>query len=251
VPSIQYRASSLDVYENRVRTLRVGYEVTIGTLAFGRQFADWGNVQLGVDRRVGRARSLLVIGGSQAGARLGETARYAQVQIDTLDSLALPSRGMLLQGRVERLRAQPGQAGRGSSSWVGMLAFRAGDWASHVYAEWSRSRSDLAPLSLGGFLRLSGTPRESVEARELVLGRLTMARRVGDMPAGLGGAVRTGFSVELGGGYDRDNSADHGELQRAGSIFMSVDTRFGPVFLAFGATRHVGSAMYLFLGPFW
>jgi NTE family protein len=251
VPSVQYKAASLDVYEDRVRTLRVGYEVTIATLAFGRQFGNWGNVQLGVDRRVGRARSLLVTDGTQTEARLGETARYAQFQIDTLDSLVLPSRGLLLQGRVERIPARPGEAGRGSSSWVGMQAFRVGDWASHVYAEWSWSRSGLAPLSLGGFLRLSGTPRESVEARELVLGRLTMARRIGDMPAGLGGAVRTGFSLELGAGYDRDNTVDRGELQRAGSLFVSVDTRFGPVFLALGSTRHVGNAIYLFLGPFW
>ena len=251
VPSVQYKASSLDVYEDRVRTLRVGYEVAIATLAFGRQFGNWGNVQLGVDRRVGRARSLLVTDGTRTEAKLGETARYAQFQIDTLDSLVLPSRGLLLQGRVERIPAQRDVAGRGSSSWVGMQAFRVGDWASHVYAEWSRSRSGLAPLSLGGFLRLSGTPRESVGASELVLGRLTMARRIGDMPAGLGGAVRTGFSLELGGGYDRDNPADQGDLQRAGSVFMSVDTRFGPVFLALGSTRHVGSAIYLFLGPFW
>jgi NTE family protein len=251
VPSVQYRASSLDVYEDRVRTQRVGYEVTIGTLAFGRQLANWGNVQFGVDRRVGRARTLLVTDGTQTVARLRETARYAQFQIDTLDSLVLPSRGLLLQGRVERIPARSGEAGRGSASWVGMQAFRVGHWASHVYAEWSRSRSGLAPLSLGGFLRLSGTPRESVEARELVLGRLTMARRIGDVPPGLGGAVRAGFSIELGGGYDRDKAVDRGEWQRAGSVFMSVDTRFGPAFLALGSTRHVGSAIYLFLGPFW
>jgi NTE family protein len=84
-----------------------------------------------------------------------------------------------------------------------------------------------------------------------MLGRLTMARRFGDMPPGLGGAVRTGFSLELGGGYDRDKTTDRGDLQRAGSVFVSVDTRFGPVFLALGSTRHVGSAIYLFLGPFW
>lgn len=58
--------------------------------------------------------------------------------------------------------------------------------------------------------------------------RLVMAHRIGEMPAGLGGAVRVGFSVELGGGHDPGQSLRWGGLQQAGS-----------------------GALYLFLGPFW
>ena len=70
---------------------------------------------------------------------------------------------------------------------------RAGDWAGHVYAEWARARHGIAPLSPGGLLRLSGAPRESLVGRAVVPGRVVMARRVGEMPAGLGGAVRVGY----------------------------------------------------------
>jgi NTE family protein len=42
-----------------------------------------------------------------------------------------------------------------------------------------------------------------------------------------------------------------GDLQQAASAFVSVDTRFGPLFLAAGTTRGTGSALYLFLGPYW
>lgn len=89
----------------------------------------------------------------------------------------------------------------------------------------------MAPLSLGGFLRLSDTPRASVGGRAIALGRVVMARRIGEMPAGLGGAVRAGFSLELGRGYDPDQSGGLGIVRKAGSAFFSVDTRFGPAFL--------------------
>jgi NTE family protein len=85
----------------------------------------------------------------------------------------------------------------------------------------------------------------------VVLGRLVMARRIGAMPAGLGGAARVGFSLELGNGLRSDQSFRWSELEQAGSVFVCVDTRFGPLFLAAGATRGVGSSLYLFLGPFW
>jgi NTE family protein len=252
-PSLTLSSSSLDAYEGGQRTQRVAFDVAALTLTVGRQLGNWGNVQLGIDRRVGRGRTLFGRAEDRATVRLAETAPHLQLQVDTLDSLALPSRGWLLQGRVERTLGSASLDGesRASASGIGLFAFRAGEWASHLYAEWARSHSGLAPLSLGGFLRLSGTPRDSVGAREVVLGRLVMAHRIGEMPAGLGGALRAGFSLELGAGHDTDASLRMRDLQQAGSAFISIDTRFGPLFIAAGATRGGGSALYLFLGPFW
>lgn len=250
-PSVAYQASSLDVYEQGRRTLRIGYDFTTAALTFGRQLSNWGDVQLGVERRVGDARSLVVADGSSSRDAFAENVGYAQFQADTLDGLALPSRGTLLQLRVERSFDAAGQEGHANATVLGLQAFTVDAWAGHVYGEWSRSRSGLAPLSLGGFLRLSGTPRASVGGNTSALGRVVMARRIGEMPAGLGGAVRTGFSLELGRGDGPGMAPGQGDLRKAGSGFVSVDTRFGPAFLAFGATRGVGSALYLFLGPFW
>ncbi|MFN9745593.1 MAG: hypothetical protein ACK57B_08120 [Betaproteobacteria bacterium] len=42
-----------------------------------------------------------------------------------------------------------------------------------------------------------------------------------------------------------------GDARKAGSVFVSIDTRVGPVYLALGATRHGEQAVYVFLGPFW
>jgi NTE family protein len=71
------------------------------------------------------------------------------------------------------------------------------------------------------------------------------------MPVGLGGPVRAGFSLELGGLFPIGESVSVRELKLAGSTFMSVDTLFGPVYFALGATHRGGRAAYVFLGPFW
>lgn len=250
MPALSYRASTLDVFVEGERSQRFDFETTSLAFAAGRQLANVGQVMVGVERRLGRARQLFATNGAMT-SRLRETARFVDVQFDTLDSLALPSRGVLLQMRLERANLGPDAESRSSTSIQSLAAFGRGTWSGHVWAEWARSRSGLAPLQLGGFLRLSGTPRESISDRAVVLTRLVMARRIGAMPAGLGGALRAGYSLELGAGYDPDRSIGAADLERAGSAFVSVDTRFGPMFLAWGATRGRSGTLYLFLGPFW
>ena len=132
-----------------------------------------------------------------------------------------------------------------------MTGFRAGRWAGHLYADVSHTGSGYSPLALGGFLRLSGTPIDSLGGQSTLLGRLVMGVPVAHMPIGLGGPVRAGFSLELGGVFLPGQSRQFDQLRQAGSAFVSVDTRFGPVYLALGATHRGGQAVYVFLGPFW
>jgi NTE family protein len=133
----------------------------------------------------------------------------------------------------------------------GLVAGRMGPWAAHVYGEWSRAQTDLAPLALGGFLRLSGTAANSINAHTVVLGRTVWARRLGRMPTGLGGDVRAGFSLEAGGGFADGEALTLEALRKAGSGFVSVDTRFGPLYLGAGRSFPGHGAIYLYLGPIW
>ena len=91
-PSINYDAASIDIFEQGQRTLRLGYYQTTATLALGRQFSNWGTVALGVDWRSGRVRVLVPESGGVTGGEFHERATFLQLQYDTLDSLALPSR---------------------------------------------------------------------------------------------------------------------------------------------------------------
>jgi len=78
-----------------------------------------------------------------------------------------------------------------------------------------------------------------------------MAHRIGSMPAALGGAVRLGFSAELGGGFSEGEAVKFSKIKRSGSAFVAFDTRFGPLYFGAGATQNTGSTFYLFLGPIW
>jgi hypothetical protein len=42
-----------------------------------------------------------------------------------------------------------------------------------------------------------------------------------------------------------------GGVRFAGSVFTSVDTRFGPLYAAFGKTGGISPGLYLLLGPYW
>ena len=144
-----------------------------------------------------------------------------------------------------------GQASAATSEFDAMQAFESGDWSGHLYAEWTRTQN-APPLSpLGGFLRLSGLPTNSLSGNESVFSRIVVARKIGSLPGTVGGAIRLALSAEIGGTYGTTTSFNRSILKQAGSASLSVDTRFGPLFFGAGTTRGAGSAVYLFLSPIW
>lgn len=251
-PGFSYVSGSVNVYSEGNRVARVGLRYLDSSFAFGRELGNWGDVRLGVIRRFGRA-DLLLPASPEEGTQHGyETVRFVELRTDTLDSLAFPTRGYLLQARGELAPASgEDKPSFANSSVIGMKAISHNAWAGHVYGEWSHAAQGLAPQSLGGFLRLSGTPQASLNGRTNVLGRLVLAHKVGTIPATLGNAVRLGFSAEAGGAFSNGEAISFRNMKKAGSVFLSADTKFGPVYLGLGGTYRTGAGAYLFLGPVW
>ncbi|MFZ6675962.1 patatin-like phospholipase family protein [Undibacterium sp. Xuan67W] len=251
-PSVEFGGTAIDLFQQGKKVFRVNAQNSSGTIVLGRQFDNWGDLQIGVSRRFGKYNVILPETSEAPSARYYDTTQFVQFRIDTLDSLAFPVRGNLVTALWERSPSKGlGEPSLARSSLTGLSAFQAGDWAGHIYGEWSRSQRGLAPSSLGGFLRLSGTTADSLDGNSVLLGRVVVARRVGDMPTTVGGAIRVGFSAELGGGFGTDQALRFGNLKQAGSAFISMDTRFGPLYFGAGATRGGNSTAYLFLGPVW
>jgi len=251
-PSLAYTSYSSDVFSQGLRTSRIGVNGASATLAFGRQLGSGGDLQVGITRA--HDHVLVTIPQQQVDApvqRVQDTTQFIRWREDTLDSVAFPTRGVLIDSTLQRSLSGAGQQSLASSQLQAMAAFHTGQWAGHVYGEWARSSNGAAPDVLGGFLRLSGTPPESVQGRSIVLGRIVTARAIGSMPAPLGGVVRLGFSAELGGGYDTRQDLHLSTLKQAGSAFVAVDTRFGPLYFGAGATKGGDGTLYLFLGPIW
>jgi NTE family protein len=250
--ALQHDSQSLDNYTERLRTLRIGVSTTSATLALGRLLGDAGIVQAGLSRRVFRGTVLLPETAGFGTLRNAVTTRFLEVDIDTLEPLAFPTRGVLLQARYDNAPGDSNDARTlAQSSVATLLPFRLGTWGGHLYGEWAKGRDGYSPLQLGGFLRLSGTPRNSIDGTTVLLARAVFGRQVGQMPPGLGGAVRVGMSLEAGGGFADIRRIRGSEVREAASLFVSVDTRLGPLYLAAGGTRGGLGTVYLFLGPFW
>jgi NTE family protein len=251
-PQLQYTSSAIDLFDNGRRSARLAYNGQTAALVLGRQFGTWGDLQFGVARTEVKGRLAIPADPTQPESRALGTTQFVRFRADTLDSPGFPTRGVLLEAIWARdTTTGVGEAALGQSSITGLKAFGRGNWAGHVYGEWARSQRDEAPLNLGGFLRLSGTEFESVRGRSIAFARFVMARRIGSLPSTLGGVVRAGFSLEMGGGFDQSERWKSSKFTQASSAFVSVDTRFGPVYVAAGATKGGDSTLYLFLGPVW
>jgi NTE family protein len=246
-----HEAGAQDLYVEGRRQQRLAYGTSQGIFALGRQFGDWGELRLGWSRNTERV-SVLIPQDPPLGLRFSGSSRYLQFTLDTLDPIAFPVRGQLLSLQwAQALHRDTEQLAPTSSDIVALSAFARGAWGGHVYGEWARARGTLAPTALGGFLRLSGTDPASIDGTVVVLGRLVMAREVGTLPAPVGSAIRAGFSLEIGNGFASDQDMRLSGLKQAGSAFLALDTRFGPLYLGAGATRGSRGRLYLFLGPIW
>jgi NTE family protein len=250
-PSVQYGSQSSDIFSEGRRLARTGVDTFGASMVLGRELGNWGDLQFGATRQ--RARSQMLIPQVRPGTEYGyDTTHFVRYRVDTLDSLAFPSRGIMVNASIQHSPANREQpTSLASSSVAGMAAVHTTNWAGHVYLEWARAQRGSAPLQLGGFLRLSGTPADSVAGQGIAFGRVVLARSIGTMPLTLGGTVRLGFSLEAGGGYDGAHPLRAGTIRQAGSAFLSLDTRFGPAYLGAGATREGDKTVYLYLGPIW
>lgn len=249
-PGISFNGEPWDYYVNGKRLARYNTRLTLASFALGRRLGNWGDVQLGYNRFKGEAVVQIPEQASNGPHEQSGSQSLLRLRADTLDSIAFPTRGYLLD--LSTTRTQIYSSGQTSNdvSFSGLAAYRAGDWAGHGLAEFSHASFGSA-TSLGGFLRLSGSPKSSLSDQNVGLLRLVTAKRIGTMPVGLGETVRGGFSLELGGAVPNGQRLQPSDLKLAGSLFIAVDTRLGPFYLAAGSTRGADSALYLFLGPSW
>jgi len=111
-----------------------------------------------------------------------------------------------------------------------------------------RSRDDTGGFNLGGFLNLSGTPIGAISGSQAAIVSGVAYYRMGELPRGLGRGWYAGLSVEAGNAWARRADVRYGELRKAASLFLGLDTVVGPLYLGWGRTFGGDSALYLFLG---
>jgi NTE family protein len=110
-----------------------------------------------------------------------------------------------------------------------------------------RGKPEFPQFELGGLLQLSGLKSGQLRGDRLYFARLMSFRRLGSL-AGFGSGIYLGGSFELGNATAATMPFASGDLVRAGSVFLGLDTAIGPVYLGYGRADRKRDSVYLLLG---
>lgn len=129
-----------------------------------------------------------------------------------------------------------------------LIAFLAILWSqtSTLRVESKNSSLIIDPKELGGFLNLSGIPRNSLIGHNKAFGSLVYRYRWFDNDFGLfSSPFYLGASFEYGGVWsDPSIKLDTAPLYAAGSVFAGVDSPVGPIMFGYGRTEQNFDSIY-------
>ena len=230
------------------------YRVSEGEfgLDFGRDLGRWGEFRFGVQRGIGDAR--VKIGDpSLVNFEFDTGGLFARFRVDTLDDAQIPLHG----ARVDLIwnGSRPGlgadehfdsiETELTSVHTSGRNTFLFGlNYATTLDSD--VSIQEFFPL--GGFLRLSGLERGEISGPHAGVARLVYYRRSGDSGSLLEMPLYFGASIEAGNAWQTRADISFDSLIINGSLFASLDTYLGPLFIGAGFGEGGESSFYLFLG---
>ncbi|EGR3303114.1 serine protease [Vibrio parahaemolyticus] len=245
--------------------LPVSYTEFVSEIAIGIQPTLWQELRLGGRYSSGSIElSTLASVGNLDFERRGLFANY---RLDTLDDFAFPTRGLLVD--LEYLVSHdtsPEEIGQSKpkdivedtvyeidARFKGAMSYLRHTLvgqAEYSFVQSKNSSITLDPRELGGFLHLSGIPRNSLIGQNLFFSSLVYRYKWFDNDFGLFEApVYVGASLEHGGTWsDNDLKLNEAPLYNAASIFFGVDSPIGPIMLAYGRTEQDMEAVYLIVG---
>jgi NTE family protein len=242
----------------------ISYTEWVAQWALGYQDTLWRRFMAGVRYTDGKGElSSVPSFGDVAFERLGGFANY---RIDTLDNYSLPRSGFYLD--LNYLVSHDKSVGdtifveeqrdEDTSYELGAKMIAAHTFSRHTlvanidlgFVESKNSSVPIDPEEIGGFLNLSGIPRNSLIGQNKVFGSLVYRYRWFDNDFGLfSSPFYIGASLEYGGVWsDPDIKLPDAPLYTAGSVFAGVDSPIGPVMFAYGRTEQNYDSFYLIIG---
>ena len=234
--------------EYRVRSSDFGID-------FGRELGNYGEIRLGAGRTIGSAR-----------VRIGDPLLpptefdankfFGEFRYDSVDDVNFPRRGGSFS-----LAWQGEREGGGDSQKADLIVFDqlyAHSWGRNTAILWTtagtRLDSDVdivrSHYTIGGFLNMSGVTPETLVGPHFAVARGIYYRRIGEGTGQgfLNVPVYLGTSLEMGNVWNARRDMSFSSAKTNGSVFLGLDTLFGPVYFATGFDDEGGSAYYLFLG---
>ena len=109
--------------------------------------------------------------------------------------------------------------------------------------------SVIGSFQLGGFLNLSGMPKDDLSGQHVRFASLVYNY---ELIAADFGAIRLplylGASLEAGNAWNKRDEVSYGDLINAGSLFVGWNSPLGPAYFAYGRNDEGEQGLYLFLG---
>jgi NTE family protein len=254
LPYLEYRASDQDIRalgtllaDYRLRRLATGFDLgwepTTALRFYGGLFRSTGKAS----RRVGSPTDFDDFDEPSGGFRLGFTR-------DTLDDADFPSTG----GRLDVLALAPREAlGADTEGEVLDLTWDHA-WSrgknrlllgTRLHTVWGSPSQFESLAPLGGFTNLSGFGERELLGFHAALFRGVWYRRLGDAGRLFSVPAYVGASLETGNVFRRrEDLLDLDDLVVGGSLFVGVDSPFGPVFLGYGRNDDGSTSVYLNFG---
>jgi NTE family protein len=175
---------------------------------------------------------------------------YLEVTVDKLDSMDFPREGYA--GFVKYITSSEELGADSSFDQVLFDAGMAKSWGRDTLLAGGRLFSTLddnAPIQnrfqLGGLFNLPGFSDNELSGQHLGLLKLGYMRRIGDfslMPSYIGA------TLEYGNVWQNKDDIDFDSLILSGSIFIGVDTFFGPIYIGYGQAEGNNNRFYFYLG---
>jgi NTE family protein len=254
-PFGQYRYDSLPIIINREPVAEYDVDLYQLGLDLGRNLGYWGEIRVGYAWESGTAEPRIVPPGFPRDSfHVDEHLVHAELTLDTLDSVILPTQGFYgLIGWTERFRDFT--YGEDKTIITGALSLpltMSGFTILTSCEVGSAVAGDPAfgnEFALGGFRRLSGLSPYEISGDHLLLGVLQAHYLLGQRTTALSIAPFVGMTLEGGNVWqDRDDVA-FDDLHLAASVFVGAETIVGQCYLGAGYTDGDNYAVYLFIGP--
>jgi NTE family protein len=229
-------------------TRRIGVSLDIGAA-----LASWGEVRLGlvreeIDSRVKTGDILLPDPGRRPLG--GVAARFAY---DSVDKRLFPSEG--IRATATAYSSQPWLGAERRYETIAFDGAVTNTWQKNVWQLALRGGSDLGShvpfydqFKAGGLFNFSGYRYEQLVGREFFFAGLLYRRRAAFLNETLGTAIYSGVSLEVGNVYRRIDGTPASGALIGGALFLAVDSKVGPIYLAYGRSEGGHAALYLYLG---
>jgi NTE family protein len=252
-PGFRYQIEVLQIVDDGRRVAQYRNRDTEVSFALGAELSNWGEVRLGVRRGDGSSR--VMIGEPVVpGENFDIGAAYLLFGYDRLDSAYFPKHGQAFraswQSENEALGASA-DANIVEASWVLARTYGRNSFVLSMEGGSALDNRVVSPqelFTLGGFMNLSGLPRDALIGTQMGIVRTIAYRRVSRGGTGLFEfPAYIGASLEIGNVWPDQDAVDFSDLKTGGSIFAAAETPFGPLYLA-GGFAEGDAAFYLILG---